>query len=84
MATSIATGTLRPKTAVIIAGALNLVGAFLSVEVADMNINWGSLGVVAIVSLAVSVAVVALLAFAVVGLSRASTRCRAAAARPVP
>ncbi|WP_181782894.1 inorganic phosphate transporter [Pseudonocardia pini] len=34
MATSIATGALRPKTAVIIAGALNLVGAFLSVEVA--------------------------------------------------
>jgi inorganic phosphate transporter, PiT family len=34
MATSIATGALKPKTAVIIAGALNLVGAFLSVEVA--------------------------------------------------
>jgi inorganic phosphate transporter, PiT family len=34
MATSIATGALRPKVAVIIAGALNLVGAFLSVEVA--------------------------------------------------
>ena len=34
MATSIATGALRPRTAVLIAGALNLVGAFLSVEVA--------------------------------------------------
>jgi PiT family inorganic phosphate transporter len=34
MATSIATGALRPKTAVIVAGILNLVGAFLSVEVA--------------------------------------------------
>ncbi len=34
MATSIATGALRPKVAVIIAGILNLVGAFLSVEVA--------------------------------------------------
>jgi inorganic phosphate transporter, PiT family len=34
MATSIATGALRPRTAVAIAGVLNLVGAFLSVEVA--------------------------------------------------
>jgi inorganic phosphate transporter, PiT family len=34
MATSIATGALSPKVAVTIAGALNLVGAFLSVEVA--------------------------------------------------
>jgi len=34
MATSIATGALRPKVAVTIAGVLNLVGAFLSVEVA--------------------------------------------------
>jgi len=34
MATSIATGALRPKVAVGIAGCLNLVGAFLSVEVA--------------------------------------------------
>ena len=34
MATSIATGALRPKVAVILAGVLNLVGAFLSVEVA--------------------------------------------------
>src|SRR5262247_2712989 len=34
MATSIATGALKPKTAVLLAGALNLVGAFLSVEVA--------------------------------------------------
>lgn len=34
MATSIATGALRPKVAVVIAGVLNLVGAFLSVEVA--------------------------------------------------
>lgn len=34
MATSIATGALRPRVAVAIAGSLNLVGAFLSVEVA--------------------------------------------------
>ena len=34
MATSIATGALEPKTAVIAAGTLNLVGAFLSTEVA--------------------------------------------------
>src|SRR6478735_7320041 len=34
MATSIATGALRPKTAVLLAGVLNLVGAFLSVQVA--------------------------------------------------
>jgi len=35
MATSIATGALRPKVAVAIAGLLNLVGAFLSAEVAQ-------------------------------------------------
>ncbi|MBV9514339.1 MAG: inorganic phosphate transporter, partial [Mycobacteriaceae bacterium] len=34
MATSIATGALPPKVAVLLAGVLNLVGAFLSVEVA--------------------------------------------------
>jgi inorganic phosphate transporter, PiT family len=34
MATSIATGAFQPKVAVIIAGVLNFVGAFLSVEVA--------------------------------------------------
>ena len=34
MATSIATGALKPKTAVALAAILNLVGAFLSVEVA--------------------------------------------------
>ncbi|HEY1972932.1 MAG TPA: inorganic phosphate transporter [Pseudonocardia sp.] len=34
MATSIATGALKPKVAVIIAGVLNFVGAFLSVAVA--------------------------------------------------
>src|SRR5258708_15176135 len=34
MATSTATGALNPKTAVLLAGILNLVGAFLSVEVA--------------------------------------------------
>jgi inorganic phosphate transporter, PiT family len=34
MATSIATGALRPKVAVALSGLLNLVGAFLSVEVA--------------------------------------------------
>ena len=34
MATSIATGALKPKTAFLLAGFLNLVGAFLSVEVA--------------------------------------------------
>ncbi|MEN3270034.1 MAG: inorganic phosphate transporter, PiT family [Pseudonocardia sp.] len=43
MATSIATGALRPKVAVLIAGVLNLVGAFLSVQVAKA-------GVVALVS----------------------------------
>ena len=34
IATSIATGALKPKTAVALSGVLNLVGAFLSVEVA--------------------------------------------------
>jgi PiT family inorganic phosphate transporter len=34
MATSIATGALRPKVAVLLAGVLNLIGAFLSVQVA--------------------------------------------------
>ncbi|MFJ2956336.1 inorganic phosphate transporter [Streptomyces sp. NBC_00669] len=34
MATSIATGALRPKVAVLISGVLNLVGAFVSTEVA--------------------------------------------------
>jgi PiT family inorganic phosphate transporter len=34
MATSIATRALRPKTAVLLSGILNLIGAFLSVEVA--------------------------------------------------
>ena len=34
MATSIATGALKPKVAVLIAGVLNIVGAFLSTEVA--------------------------------------------------
>src|SRR5690349_21762032 len=34
MATSIATGALRPKVAVAIAGVMNLAGAFLSVQVA--------------------------------------------------
>src|SRR3954451_18032413 len=34
MATSIATGALKPKVAVAIAGCLNLAGAFLSVQVA--------------------------------------------------
>lgn len=34
MATSIATGALKPRTAVLLAGLLNLLGAFLSVEVA--------------------------------------------------
>ncbi len=34
MATSIATGALRPRTAVAIAGILNVLGAFLSVQVA--------------------------------------------------
>jgi inorganic phosphate transporter, PiT family len=34
MATSIATGALRPRTAVALSAVLNLVGAFLSVEVA--------------------------------------------------
>ena len=34
MATSIATGALSPRVAVIVSGVLNLVGAFLSVQVA--------------------------------------------------
>src|SRR5690349_25101774 len=34
MATSIATGALRPRAAVALSGVLNLVGAFLSVSVA--------------------------------------------------
>ena len=34
MATSIATGSLRPRTAVALAGCLNVLGAFLSVQVA--------------------------------------------------
>ena len=34
MATSIATGALKPKVAVALAGILNLIGAFLSVAVA--------------------------------------------------
>ena len=34
MATSIATGALRPRVAVAVAGVLNLAGAFLSVQVA--------------------------------------------------
>ena len=34
VATSIASGALKPRTAVLLAGVLNLVGAFLSVEVA--------------------------------------------------
>ncbi|PPJ19823.1 anion permease [Nocardia nova] len=34
MATSIATGALRPRAAVLLSGGLNLIGAFLSVEVA--------------------------------------------------
>ena len=34
MATSIASGALRPRAAVLLAGALNLAGAFLSVQVA--------------------------------------------------
>jgi inorganic phosphate transporter, PiT family len=35
MATSVATGALKPRTAVVLAGVLNLVGAFLSTEVAQ-------------------------------------------------
>src|ERR1700709_952988 len=34
VATTIATGALRPRTAVLLAGVLNLVGAFLSIQVA--------------------------------------------------
>lgn len=34
MATSIATGALKPKTAVLVSGVLNIGGAFLSTEVA--------------------------------------------------
>jgi PiT family inorganic phosphate transporter len=35
MATSVATGALKPRTAVVIAGVLNLIGAFLSTQVAQ-------------------------------------------------
>src|SRR3954454_13504276 len=34
MATSIATGALKPRTAVVLSAVLNLVGAFLSIQVA--------------------------------------------------
>src|SRR5262249_9184672 len=34
MATSIATGALKPRVAVLLSGSMNLIGAFLSVEVA--------------------------------------------------
>lgn len=34
MATSVATGALKPRTAVLISAVLNVVGAFLSTEVA--------------------------------------------------
>jgi inorganic phosphate transporter, PiT family len=37
MATSIATKALKPRTAVLIAGILNLVGAFLSIQVAKTS-----------------------------------------------
>ncbi len=39
MATPIATGALKPKTAVLIASILNLVGAFLSTEVAQDDLG---------------------------------------------
>ncbi|SHG21575.1 inorganic phosphate transporter, PiT family [Jatrophihabitans endophyticus] len=39
MATSIATGALRPRVAVVLSGVLNLVGAFLSTEVAKTISN---------------------------------------------
>jgi len=49
MATSVATGALRPRVAVLISAVLNLVGAFLSTEVAQTIssgiINEGSSGV---------------------------------------
>ena len=48
MATSIATGALRPKAAVALSASLNLVGAFLSVEVAATVakgvVNLGNVG----------------------------------------
>ena len=39
MATPIATGALKPKVAVLIAAVLNLVGAFLSTEVAQDDLG---------------------------------------------
>ena len=39
MATSIATGALPPRVAVLISGVLNVIGAFLSVEVAKTISN---------------------------------------------
>ena len=48
MATSIATGALKPKVAVALSASLNLVGAFLSVEVAATVakgvVNLGNVG----------------------------------------
>ena len=45
MATSIATGSLRPKTAVALAGCLNVLGAFLSVQVARRSpAAWSTTG----------------------------------------
>jgi PiT family inorganic phosphate transporter len=41
MATSIATGALRPRVAVGLSAALNLVGAFLSIEVAVARLELG-------------------------------------------
>jgi len=41
MATSVATGALKPRVAVLISAVLNLVGAFLSTEVAiALAVSW--------------------------------------------
>lgn len=45
MATPIATGALKPKVAVLLAASLNLVGAFLSTEVAK-TISGGMLSLI--------------------------------------
>jgi hypothetical protein len=48
-----------------------------------MNIDWGSLGLVAVVSLAAAVAVVALVSFAFVGLSAREVPVEGAARSPL-
>ena len=87
MATSIATGALKPKTAVIAAGTLNLVGAFLSVEVAK-TISGGLINE-QVVTIAPEFILAGLIGAIIwnlltwlVGLPRAATRCSAVWSAP--